>query len=203
MSNINTIIFDLGGVLIDWDPRHLYRKLFADASEMEYFLAHICTPDWNEQQDAGYPTARATAEKIAEFPEYTEAIQAFYGCWAEMLNGPIESTVRLLDQLARQHTFRLLALTNWSHETWPVALDRYDFLSYFEGILVSGQEKLRKPDPAFYRLLFRRYEVDPARAFFIDDNLRNVEAGRRLGLKSHHFHSSSLLAEDLQQLGIL
>lgn len=197
--SLNTIIFDLGGVLIDWNPRYLYRKLIANEEEMAYFLTHICTPDWNEQQDAGRPLQQATEEKVREFPEYAELIRAYYGRWPEMLAGPISGTVRILEKILELGTYRLLALTNWSAETFPIAWERYSFLRHFEGILVSGKEGLKKPDPAIYRLLFDRFEVQPDRAVFIDDNLRNIRSADQLGLRTIHFQNPEHLARLLRK----
>ena len=203
MHPIHTIIFDLGGVLIDWDPRYLYRKLFADKAEMEHFLATVTTSDWNEEQDAGRSLAEATEWLVARHPEQEELIRAFYGRWTEMLGGPIDGTVDILSQIRREQRFKLFALTNWSAETWPVALELYDFLHWFQGVLVSGQEKMRKPDPVFYRLLEERYPLKLETSLFIDDNLRNVEAARALGLRSIHFHTPEQLRKALQEFGVL
>ncbi|WP_421949326.1 HAD family hydrolase [Phaeodactylibacter xiamenensis] len=200
---MDTIIFDLGGVLIDWNPRHLFRKLFEEEQEMEHFLEHVCTGDWNEQQDGGRPFAEAIALKTAEFPEYGPQIKAFFERWPEMLGGPIEGTVSILEQIHREKRYRLLALTNWSHETWPVAWERYGFLKYFEDILVSGKEKLKKPDPRIYHLLLERNGVRPGQALFIDDSHRNVQAARQEGIRTIHFTNPTALRTALQQFGVI
>jgi 2-haloacid dehalogenase len=200
---ITTIIFDLGGVLIDWNPRYLYRKLLPGESEIDYFLENITTSDWNEAQDEGRSLAAGTEILVNQHPEYEQLIRAFYGRWPEMLGGPIAGTVALLAQLKEEKTYDLFALTNWSAETWPIALREYDFLSWFQGVLVSGEEKMRKPTPAFYQLLEERFPLQLSTSLFIDDNLRNVEAARRLGLRSIHFHSPEQLKEELLKLGIL
>ena len=202
-SQIDTIIFDLGGVLIDWNPRHLFRKIFEDEAEMEYFLEEVCTGDWNEQQDAGRPFAEAIAEKVAEFPKYEPQIQAFFSRWQEMLGGQIDGTVAILDALKAAQTHRLLALTNWSDETWPVAWERYGFLKYFEDILVSGREKLKKPNLRIYQMLLERNELAPAQALFIDDSLRNVKAAREAGIRSIHFTNPTALKMTLQHFGVI
>jgi 2-haloacid dehalogenase len=197
----NTIIFDLGGVLIDWNPNYVFDPIFnGDTERRQYFFQHVCTPDWNENQDAGYPLQQATDDKLAEFPEWETEIKAFYGRWEEMLGGPIQPTVEILKKIKNANTHRLYALTNWSHETFPVALNRFDFLHWFEGIVVSGEEKTRKPFPEFYEILFQRFSVHPEKAIFIDDNLRNVEAGRALGLTGIHFQSAEELANELKTL---
>lgn len=202
-NNIDAVIFDLGGVLIDWDPSYLYRKIFDTESEIEHFLTHICDSDWNEQQDAGRPLREGTEILVGQYPEHEVAIRAFYGRWAEMLGGVMEGSLEVLHQIHRQNKHRLYALTNWSQETFPIALERYDFLQLFEGILVSGEEKLKKPDPRFYRLLRERYQLVLERSIFIDDNLRNVKAARKLGIDAIHFQSSEQLKKTLTQKNII
>ena len=203
MLPIQTIIFDLGGVLIDWDPRYLYRKLFDSETEMEDFLATVTTPDWNEEQDAGRSLAEATDLLVKQFPEQAELIHAFYSRWTEMLGGPISGTLTILEQLHQAKRYDLFALTNWSAETWPIAIDLYPFLGWFQGVLVSGQEKMRKPNPVFYRLLEDRFPLQLQSSLFIDDNLRNVEAARELGLRTIHFHSPEQLRDALSEYGVV
>jgi 2-haloacid dehalogenase len=200
---ITTLIFDLGGVLIDWNPRYLYRKLLNSEAEIDHLLSNITTSDWNEAQDAGRSLAEGTALLAQQHPEYEELIRAFYGRWPEMLGGPIAGTVDILTRLKQDKQYDLFALTNWSAETWPVTLQEYDFLSWFQGVLVSGEEKMRKPTPAFYQLLEERFPLKLSTSLFIDDNLRNVEAARALGLRSIHFHSPEQLREGLQKFEIL
>lgn len=202
-TTIDTIVFDLGGVLIDWNPRHLFRKIFDHTAEMEYFLREVCTSDWNEQQDAGRPLAEATAMLIERFPNYKLQIHAYYGRWEEMLGGAIEKTVTILEALHRQQSHRLYALTNWSHETFPIARQRFPFLDLFENILVSGEVKLKKPDPKIYQLLFDRFAIDPAKAIFIDDSLRNVDAAGAAGLHTIHFKSPQQLQYELEARDML
>lgn len=197
---IKAIIFDLGGVLIDWNPRYLYRQLFSSEEEINEFLEKVCTPAWNEEQDGGRSLAEATEVLIKEFPEKQEYIKAYYNRWEEMLNGPIEGTLDLFKRLKESSSLRFYALTNWSSETFPVALQKYDFLSWFDGIVVSGHEKLRKPAPEFYQLLLTRYELKAQECVFIDDSLRNVEAARKVGIPSVHFQSPEQLATELKSL---
>jgi 2-haloacid dehalogenase len=199
---IDTVVFDLGNVLIQWDPRHLYRKIFgADEAAMEYFLSEVCTMAWNEQQDRGRPWAEGIAEAIARHPAYAPQIRAFYERWEEMIPGALEDTVELLQQL-RALNVRLLALTNWSAQTYHFAEARFPFLSWFEGIVVSGRERLVKPEPAIYQLLIQRYQLRPETTAFIDDSLRNVAAAQSEGLQAIHFHGAGALRLQLQALGI-
>jgi len=202
-AGINTIIFDLGGVLIDWNPRHLYRTIFGDDhAAMEWFLANVCTQEWNLQQDAGRPWQEAVAEAQARHPNHAVHIRAYWERWEETLGGAIEGTVALLDEL-RSKPVRLLALTNWSAETFPIGRQRFPFLDWFEGIVVSGAEKQVKPARAIYELLLQRYRVDPERAVFIDDSAANVEGARRAGLHAIHFRDPPALRQELAALGFL
>ena len=200
---INTIIFDLGGVLIDWNPRYLYRKLISDEQEITTFLDTVTTPDWNEEQDAGRTLAEGTAMLVEKHPHHKELIEHFYGRWSEMLGGAIQGTVEVLTELKASQRYHLYALTNWSAETFPIALEQFDFLNWFEGIVVSGTEKMRKPTAEFYHLLLTRYGVEAQQAVFIDDNLRNVQAAQAVGLHTIHFQSPEQLREELAALGVL
>lgn len=199
---ITAIIFDLGGVLIDWNPLYLYRKIFKDASEMQHFLEKVCTPEWNEEQDAGRTLKEATDHLVKEYPEHEENIRAYYDRWQEMLAGPIDGTVDIFKKLKDSKRFKLYALTNWSAETFPIALQRYEFLNWFDGVVVSGTEKFRKPFPKFYQILLDRYNVKAEEAVFIDDNIRNVEAAKQLGIDSIHFITPEQLNEELLARGI-
>lgn len=201
-ERIDTVIFDLGNVLIGWDPRRLYRSLIEDEVQMEWFLREVCNSEWNEQQDAGRPWAEGTALLRARFPEHAELIDAYHLLWKETLLGPIEDSVAVLADL-KARGVRLLALTNWSQETFPVARQLYPFLQWFEGIVVSGEERLIKPDPRIYQLLLKRYSVDPATALYIDDSARNVAAAEALGMQGWWFHDPAGLRERLMELGLL
>lgn len=198
----STIIFDLGGVLVDWNPEYLYTKIIPDTERRRYFFDNICTHDWNIEQDAGRPLATATELLVAQWPDWESEIRAYYGRWTEMLGGPIHDTVELLRDLRNQNNTRLLALTNWSAETFPIALERYEFLHWFEGIVVSGTEQTRKPFADIYQTLLDRYTVNPAHAVFIDDSLKNVEGAESLGIKGIHFQSAAALRERLKELKI-
>ena len=195
---IDTIVFDLGGVLVDWNPDYVYRTIFGDEEKMRWFYKNICTPDWNEEQDAGRPLKQATEELVTKFPEQEQNIRAYYDRWEEMLGGPIAGTVELLRELKEKKHFKLYALTNWSHETFPIALQKYDFLHWFDGRLVSGEEKTRKPFLKIYELLAERFNIDPSKAIYIDDNKRNLEPAAQLGFHTIHFQSPEQLREDLR-----
>ena len=198
MADINTIIFDLGGVLIDWNPRYVFHDDYFDSIEKrDYFFENICTSGWNENQDAGYPIAKATEERIALFPEWEKEIRDYYGRWEEMLKGPIDPAVEIFRQLKESGKYKLYALTNWSAETFPIALERFDFLQWFDGRVVSGEEKMRKPFPEFYRLLLLRYSVNPHQALLIDDSIRNIKAAEAIGIKGLHFVNPRQLKNDL------
>ena len=196
------VIFDLGGVLVDWDPRHLYRRLFpGDEAGMERFLAEVCTNEWNLQQDAGRSWAEATALLRAQHPGQEALVDAFHLRWPEMIRGAIDGTVEILREL-REGGVPLYALTNWSAETYPAAEERFDFLGWFRGVVVSGREKLIKPDPRIYRLLLDRFGVDPRQAVYIDDNPRNARAAGDLGMHGIHFTSPEPLRAELVALGL-
>lgn len=199
---IDAVVFDLGGVLIDWNPRHLYRKIFgADESAMETFLKDVCNTAWNEQQDKGRSWADAIAEAIGRHPSHASNIRAYFERWSEMLAGQIEGTVEILEELKGEGV-RLLALTNWSGETFPVAQERFPFLSHFEGILVSGHERMMKPDPAIFNLLVERYKLTAGSTLFIDDSIGNVESATRTGLIGLHFQGPEKLRADLRLVGL-
>ncbi|MEP6735504.1 MAG: HAD family phosphatase [Chryseolinea sp.] len=203
MKDIDTIIFDLGGVLIDWNPRYLYRKIFKTEEEISWFLANIATAEWNDKQDAGRSFEDATEELVAQHPAHEQAIRAWYGRWQETISGPVHDTVDILRHFKEKKSHRLYALTNWSEQTFPWALDTFDFLNWFEGIVVSGVEKTRKPFPEFYQIMFDRYKIDPKRALFIDDNYNNIKGAIAVGLNTIHFESPAQLREDLVRLKLI
>lgn len=199
--SIDTVVFDLGGVLIDWNPRYLYRQLFDDNVAMERFLAEVCSPEWNERQDAGRPWREAVAELIARHPEHAALITAYHQRWPEMLGGEMPDSVQVLKEL-KGRGLRLYALTNWSHETFPVARQRFAFLDCFDGIVVSGQERLIKPNPAIFHRLLTRYDITPSRAVYIDDSPRNVDVAANVGLHALRFVDADRLRRDLIVLGL-
>lgn len=201
--NIKTIIFDLGGVLIDWNPEYLYLDVFkGDRVKMKTFFEQVCTMDWNENQDAGYPLSQATEDRIGLFPEYETLIKIYYGRWEEMLGEAIVGSVQILKKLIDEPRFRVVALTNWSAETFPVALKRFDFLHWFEGIIVSGTEKTRKPFPEIYQITLDRFNIAPSETLFIDDNLRNIRGAEALGINGIHFLTPEKLIKDLNNFKI-
>lgn len=202
-NGIDAIIFDLGGVLIDWNPYYVYDKMFDNEEKKRFFFENICTSDWNEKQDAGRSLKEATEELVTRHPDWKEYIEAYYGRWEEMLGGPIQDSVELFKQLKETGKYKLYALTNWSAETFPIALERYDFLHWFDGRVVSGEEKMRKPFPEFYQLILNRFQLTPEETLFIDDNARNAKAAEDVGLRTIVFKSPVQLKEELIKHGIL
>lgn len=200
---MKAIVFDLGGVLIDWNPRHLYRKIIKDEGKMEWFLDNICTGKWNAEQDAGKPFAVATAERVAMFPEYKEWIEAYYGRWIETISGDIPGTVEILKRLKEMGKYKIYALSNWSHESYPLMEERYDFLKLFDGKVISGYEKIMKPDPEIYRRLLDRFSLEGDEAVFIDDSLPNILGAQKVGLHTIHFTSPEDLEKKLRMMQIM
>lgn len=200
---INTIIWDLGNVLIDWNPDYVFDSMFENKEKKKHFFDNICTMDWNENQDAGYPIQKATEELVAQHPDWKEYIEAYYGKWEEMLGGPIHDTVQLFQELKNTGRYKFYALTNWSAELFPIALKRYEFLHWFDGRVVSGEEKMRKPQREFYQLLLDRYDLQAEKTLFIDDNLRNIRGAEDVGLQTIRFHSPQQLAGELINKGLL
>lgn len=198
---IDAVIFDLGGVLIDWNPRHLYRTLFDDEAAMEAFLSEVCAPSWNLEQDRGRPWAQAIAELSAVHPDKAELIAAYRGRWHEMLNGPIAGTVAILEELD-EAGMALFALTNWSAETYPYAEQIYPFLARFRAVVVSGRIGLIKPDAAIYQHAIARFGVAPERTVFIDDSAKNVAGAEAVGLHAIRFTGPDALRRDLAALGL-
>jgi 2-haloacid dehalogenase len=202
MASIKNIVFDLGGVLIDWNPRHLFTEVFENQDELEYFLEHVCNSDWNEEQDGGRSLEEGTNILLNKHPKYRREIQMFYGQWERMLGGEIVPNVSILRKLTRTSTFEIFALTNWSAETFPIAQKRYEFLDLFKGIVVSGVEFMRKPDLAFYQLMLDRFSISAPETLFIDDNERNILAAKKLNLKTIHLPPGENLQDALRLLGI-
>lgn len=199
---IKNIVFDFGGVLIDWDPRYLYRKIFDNEEKMEFFLENICTPEWNEQQDAGRSFAEATEILVKQHPEHEENIRLYYSRWIEMIVGSIQQNTDLISPLKKK--FRLFGLTNWSGEAFPMVYNdpKYGFFKELEGIVVSGDEKLIKPDERIYNCLLERYSLTASECLFIDDNIRNIEAAEKLGFNTIHLPKGKILKEELLNFNI-
>jgi 2-haloacid dehalogenase len=196
-------VFDLGGVLIDWNPRYMYRKLFpGDATAMEHFLTTVCTQSWNEEQDAGRTFAEGCAILKKDHPEQSELIDAWFPRYEEMFGGAIEGSVAILSEL-RARRIPLYALSNWSAETFPVALRLFNFLNWFHGVLLSAEARLLKPDPRLFQLLLERYAIDPNHVVYIDDHAHNVETARKLGMHGIHFTDPARLRGELGRIGLL
>ncbi|MBK5195778.1 MAG: HAD family phosphatase [Proteiniphilum sp.] len=201
MEQLKNIVFDFGGVLIDWNPVYLYRDEFETEEEMNYFLENICRYDWNILQDGGRPLAEATRELQEKHTEYSDQIAMYYGRWEEMLGGTIVENTKLIKPLKKK--YNIYGLTNWSAETIPLAMKRYDFFADLDGIVVSGKEKTLKPDAALYRILMERYALKAEESLFIDDNAANIEAARQLGFRVVHLTPDVNLEEWLRVNSIL
>lgn len=201
---IKNVIFDLGGVLVDWNPEYLYKKVFANNKEkMNFFLKNVCNHDWNIQQDAGRTFEEGTQILLKKYPEYKTEIRVFYHRWEEMLIGSIKGTELILKELHRSNKVSLYALTNWSAETFPIAKRRFEFLNLFEGIIVSGEEYTRKPFQKIYELTLQRFQLNAADCVFIDDSLENIIAAQKMGIYGIHFNNPEQLKSELQGFNIL
>ena len=198
----DAVVFDVGGVLLDWNPRHLYRKLFADEREMERFLAEICTLDWHAAHDLGTPYSESLPRLAAEHPEHEDMILAWGRRSEEMIAGPIPGTVDILGEL-RDRDVRCYALTNMEAETYPLRLERYDFMRWFDGTVVSATEGVAKPDPEVFLRLLRRYDLVAERTLLVDDSDRNIRSARALGMRTVRFRSAEQLRERLVREGLL
>ncbi len=197
---IRNVVFDFGGVLIDWSPEYLFEGVFRDRAEMNHFLENVCNSEWNERQDAGRPLSEAILTLQERHPEYHDEIRMYYEQWTTMLGGPIEENVALLEPLRSR--YRLFGLTNWSAETFPIARDMYSLFDLFEGIVISGEERLKKPDERIYRVLLERYQLNAGECIFIDDRLDNVQTARDLGFQTIHLAEGRNLADEFRSVGI-
>ena len=200
--HIDAVVFDLGGVLLDWDPRNLYRKLFADEERMEFFLREVCTPQWHDAHDRGVPTAASCAELATRYPEWASLIAAWAERGEEMVAGPIEASVDVLRDLEASGLPRY-ALTNMEAETYPLRLQRFEFLGWFDGTVVSGLEGIAKPDPEIFLRLLDLFGLTGSRTLMIDDRLENLVVAEQLGMPTIHFHSSQQLRDRLESLWLL
>ncbi|RLJ32119.1 2-haloacid dehalogenase [Chryseobacterium sp. 7] len=202
MGIIKNIIFDFGGVLMDWNPRYYFRDYFNDNEKMEYFLEHIAQDEWNIEQDRGRSLAEGTEIQVKKFPEWEKEIRAFYDNWTVMLKSDIPQNVEVLRKL-KNTEYNLFGLTNWSEETFPYALENYDFFQIFEGkIVVSGTEKLIKPDPEIWHVLLERYNIKAEESVFIDDNMKNIEMAKSLGFITIQVFPDTDLTKELKKSGV-
>ncbi|MBQ7908329.1 MAG: HAD family phosphatase [Elusimicrobiaceae bacterium] len=199
---MKTIVFDFGGVLVDWNPRHLYRKIFASHEEMEWFLANVCTNAWNARQDAGRSFAEGIALLKEQYPAYSQQIEAYFSRWEEMLGLEIEGSRQIIQEL-KSKGYKLYGLSNWSAETFPKAEARFDILAQMHGRVVSGEEKLIKPDPRIYERFLERFSLRAEKCVFIDDNAANVAAAHTVGMDGIVFKNAEQLREELQKRDIL
>ncbi len=198
-QKIDTIIFDLGGVLVDWDPKNVYRKVFnGDEEKASWFLNTVCTSEWNIEQDAGRTIEEAVNVKIAEFPQYENWIRIYYKEWHHMFSGIITENVELLYKLQKTENYKIYGLTNWSAEKWELALELFPFFKNFDGVVVSGVEKTRKPFPKIYNIIIDRYKIIPERTIFIDDNKENITAAQKINFIGIHYKPNELLIKTLE-----
>ena len=196
------IVFDLGAVLIEWDPRHLYRKIFTDSEKMEWFLANVCHNDWNLAQDRGRSFDEAVAEAISRHPDWEREIKLYRDRWIEMVPGDIPGTVQILEELHAKGA-PLYAITNWNGDTFRLTQGRFKFLSLFRDIVVSGDEKLAKPEPDIFHLLASRNNIELSDSIFIDDSAKNIKGAEAVGMKTHHFTTPEGLRADLKRRNLL
>jgi 2-haloacid dehalogenase len=196
------VVFDLGGVLLDWDPRHLYRKLFADEGEMELFLAEICSPAWHAPHDRGVSTAGSCAELASKYPQFSEMIWAWSKRSEEMVGGLHAGSVEVL-RAVKDAGLPCYALTNMEAETYPLRLERFPCLSWFDGTVVSGREGVAKPDPVIFMRLLARFGLTSETTLMIDDSEENLDAASRLGIQTALFRSSRQLRAELEAASVL
>ena len=196
------IVFDFGGVLVDWNPRYFYRTVFSDEQEMEYFLTNVCNTAWNLRHDTGVRFEDNWQELAKKYPQYETQIKQYYAGWPQMLRGEIAGSHALVDEL-KARGYKLYGLTNWSAQTFPVALKRFEVLRKMDGIVVSGEEKCIKPDARLFEVLLKRYKLRGENCIFIDDNAANVAAARALGFDGIVFESAQQLREELKKRALL
>jgi 2-haloacid dehalogenase len=202
MSQIKSVVFDVGRVLVQWDMRHLFAKLIADPEELDWFLEHVITTEWHFQHDAGVPLADMVPQRKAAFPAYSEHIDAYAKRFNETIPGPVPGSYAIVEQLAAR-SVPLYAITNFGAEFWAMFRPTQPIFDHFRDIVVSGEEKLVKPDAAIYQLALSRFNLREGEAIFIDDSLPNVLAARENGFVGHHFVDAATLRADLGRLGML
>ena len=199
---IKNIIFDFGGVVMDWNPRYFFKDYFNDDEKMEYFLKNIATDEWNIEQDRGRSLADRTDFQVEKHPEWEKELRAYYDNWTMMLKSDIPENVEILRKLEHSK-YELFGLTNWSAETFPFALENYDFLKIFKDkIVVSGAEKMINPDPEIWNILLERYQIKAEESVFIDDNFKNIEIKKKLGFICVHIKENTDLKKELRNLGV-
>lgn len=199
---ITTVVFDVGKVLFEWDLRHLFAKLIDDLAELEYFVSHVVTPQWHFQHDAGHPLADMVAERIAEFPQYAALIDAYATRFNETIPGPVEGSLEVVSELS-QRGVPLFAITNFGAEFWDMFRPTQPIFDHFGDIIVSGVEKMVKPDPAIYALALKRFGLNAGEAIFVDDNIDNVISARANGFVAHHFTDAPALRAELAGYGLV
>jgi 2-haloacid dehalogenase len=202
VTKITTVVFDVGKVLFEWDLRHLFAKLIDEPLELDWFLANVVTPEWHFQHDAGRPLAEMAAELVALHPAYAPHIEAYRTRFNETIPGAVEGSLEIVHDLAERRV-PLFAITNFGAEFWDMFRPTQPILDHFGDIIVSGVEKMVKPDPAIYALALRRFNLQPGEAIFIDDNLDNVISASKNGFAAHHFTEAKSLREELVVLGLL
>ena len=200
MDTIKNVVFDFGGVLLDWNPRYFYKSIFNDDQKMEYFLQNIATSTWNAQMDKGRSFEECMKELAEQYPEYKDPIMLYRKGWETMLKGPIESGMRVLDAVMNAKKFKVYGLTNWSAETFPSTFNKYKFLQKFEGIVVSGEEQMIKPEKGIYLTLIERYNLVPEETFFMDDNIQNVETALSRGINAVQFTGTDKNLEQIAKI---
>ena len=200
MDTIKNVVFDFGGVLLDWNPRYFYKSIFNDDQKMEYFLQNIATSTWNAQMDKGRSFEECMKELAEQYPEYKDPIMLYRKCWETMLKGPSESGMRVLDAVMNAQKFKVYGLTNWSAETFPGTFNKYKFLQKFEGIVVSGEEQMIKPEKGIYLTLIERYNLVPEETFFMDDNIQNVETALSRGINAVQFTGTDKNLEQIAKI---
>ena len=201
MTDINTVIFDFGGVLVDWNPHYLYDSYFGSREKADWFLTHICNSAWNVQMDGGKPFAEGIAELVARHPEWEKEIRMYRSEWLKMMGEQIPGMQALVADL-KARGYHVYGLTNWAADTFALVRDRYPVFALLDGIVVSGEEKMAKPDPRIFRILLERYHINPSEAVFVDDNMPNIEAAKQLGLHTLLFQSSEQLRKALKELSV-
>jgi 2-haloacid dehalogenase len=203
MNKIDTIIFDLGAVLIDWSPMNVYLKAFnSNEKRAQWFLDNICTPSWNVALDGGKDWQEAIEEKVLEFPEYEQYIRLYRDEWELMLQGEITGTVEILEKLKASKKYRLYAITNWSDETFKITFDKYNFLKWFDGIAISGILKMIKPHKEIYLYSIKKFGIVPENSVFIDDNQANINTANALEINTILFKNPEQLEKELKEFKI-